>query len=177
MNPLQILLQGEKSTDELYSWGFAFQVTDGRAIYGDPIYKIFLDAFAKSGLTGQVLFFAADVLGVSAHPIYLVQMIPVTRETEDEARGLGFKEFETFRDLMDQLSAADPGMNFLKESSEIGYAMDAFASSILLGCIDLESGVVTRLKRTNSVEKSLFEQACLARYPGAKEDPADKEEA
>jgi hypothetical protein len=176
MTPLQSLLQTEKSTDELSAWGFAFQVTDGRAIYSEPIYKLFLDAFAKSGLTGQVLFFAADVLGVSVHPVYLVQMIPVTRETEDEVRGPSFDEFKTFRDLIDQLSAADPGIRFLKKFSEVGYAMDSFSTSILRGCIDLESGSVTRLKRTSSVEKSLFEQACLARYPGAKEDPADEEE-
>jgi hypothetical protein len=176
MNPLQSILQTEKSTDELYSWGFGFEITDGRGVYSDPIYKLFLDAFAKSGLTGKVLLFAANAFGISVHPVYLVQMIPVTRETEDEVRGPGFDEFETFRDLIDQLSAADSGMNFLKKFSEIGYAMDAFATSILRGCIDLESGFVTRLKRTNSVEKSLFEQACLARYPGTKEDPADKEE-
>ena len=176
MTTLQSLLQTEKSTDELSSWGFAFEVTDGRCEYSTPIYELFLEAFVKAQITGKVLVFAADVYGISEHPVYLIQLIPATRETDEEVRGPGFEGFEKFRDLIGELAATDTGMRFLREFSEMGYAGDPFGSSILRGYIELESGAVTHLKRVDAAEKSLFEQASLARYTSATEEPADEEE-
>jgi len=176
MTSIQTLLQTEKSTDELSSWGFAFEVIDGRCEYSTPIYAIFIEAFAQAKITGKVVVFAADVFGVSRHPVYLIQLIPATRETEDEVRGPGFEGFKKVRDLIDDLSAADPGMRFLKELSEMGYATDPFGTSLLRGCIELELGAVTCLKQTNPCEKLLFELACKERYPSLVEVPASEEE-
>ena len=176
MPRLQTLLKTEKSTDELSSWGFAFEVIDGRCEYSTPIYATFLDAFAKAQITGKVLVFAADVFGVSRHPVYLIQLVPATKETDDEVRGPGFEGFKTFRALIGELSTADPGMRFLKELSEMGYATDPFGTSLLRGCIELELGAVTCLKQTNPCEKSLFELACKERYPSLVEVPASEEE-
>jgi len=173
---LETLLQTEKSTAELSSWGFAFEVTDGRCEYSTPIYGLFLDAFAKAEITGKILVFAADVYGVSEHPVYLSQLIPVTKESDTELRGPGFEGFQKFRDLIGELAGADTGMRFLSEFSEIGYATDPLGSSILRGCIELESGAVTLLKQTNPVEKSLFELSCKERYPDLTEAPLPEEE-
>jgi hypothetical protein len=139
---------------------------------------LFLDAFAKAEITGKVLVFAADVYGVSHHPVYLIQSIPVTREDDTELRGPGFEGFEKFRDLIGELAASDPGMRFLSEFSEIGYATDPFDSSILRGCTELELGAVTILKQADPREKSLFEPACKERYPSLIEValPDDDEE-
>ena len=117
---LETLLQTKKSTAELSSWGFAFEVTDGRCEYSTPICGLFLDAFAKGQFTGNVLVFAADVYGVSQHPVYLVQLVPVTKENDTEVLGPGFEGFTEFRDLVGELAGADTGMKFLEDFSEIG---------------------------------------------------------
>jgi len=170
MNTLQHILQTTHSTGELYSWGFAFEINDDRSFYSDPIYELILEAWARSKFTGKVIVYAGDVRGMSRHPVYLVQLIPVAGEEDGVLRGPGYETFQQFRDLVAQLASADSGMRFLQEYCEVGSATGTAATSIVRGCVELADGKVTRMRRVTSAERTFFEGVCLKRYPEAVEE-------
>lgn len=166
MNRLQTLLATNKSTDDLICWGIAFHVTDGRGFYSTPIYALIYEALERLSFTGRVLVFARDADRVGGHPVYLVQMVPVLGESDTSVQGSTFAQFIEFRNLITELVREDSGMTFLSDLAEIGPAIDPALNSILRGDVELEAGQVVRMTRANPYEVTLFEDECMAKWPG-----------
>lgn len=176
MNRLQALLATNKSTDDLICWGIAFHVTDGRGFYSTPIYTLIHQALERLSFTGRMLVFARDADRVGGHPVYLVQMVPVLGESDTSIQGSTFAQFIEFRNLITDLAREDAGMTFLSDLAEIGPAIDPALNSTLRGDVELEAGQVVRMTRANSYEVTLFENECMAKWPGIETKGVHEEE-
>lgn len=173
MNNLQKLLQTQKSTDQLSSWNMAFVVTDGRSEYSTPIYNVLLEALMQGGFSGKMLVFARDIFGISQHPAYLVQLVPVTTEKADEVRGPGFAAFQEFCAVVAGIAGRASGMTFLADFAELGNPYEPIEQSILRGNITWKNGEVTIFTPAGPEEQTLFEESFLERFPDALQEPAD----